>query len=175
LVDARLSHVGNGIYGELWAAALVSAAFATTDAATALRTALAVVPPGSRLAESQRALLDLRAGGRSAVDALAWVAENLGHYNWVHTVNNAALITTGLLWGNGFVDTVGLTISGGWDTDSTAATVGSVYGALHGRDAIPADLVGTTHVRVRSAVRDFDRVEIAELARRTLAIVEASR
>lgn len=175
LVDARLSHVGNGIYGELWAAALVSAALATDDPATALHAALRVVPPRSRLAQSQRTLLDLHSAGASAAQTLEWITENLGHYNWVHTVNNAALIATGLLWGQGFVDTVALTISGGWDTDSTAATVGSVFGALHGRDAIPAELVGTTHVRIRSAVRGFDRVEIAELARRTLDVMELPR
>lgn len=175
LVDARLSHVANGLYGELWAAALVSAAFATTDAAAALRVALAAVPAGSRLAEAQRRVLDLYADGRSAGDALAWVATDLGHYNWVHTVNNAALIATGLLWGKTFVDAVALAISGGCDTDSTAATVGSVFGALHGRDAIPADLVGTTHLRVRSVIHGFDRVEIADLARRTLALAEVPR
>ena len=131
-----------------------------------------VVPPGSRLAASQRDILQLRSEGGSADDALAWVTRNLGHYNWVHTVNNAALISIGLLWGTDFTTSVALTISGGRDTDSSAATVGSVYGALHGVDSIPEELVGTTHVRVRSAVRGFDRVEISELASRTLALVK---
>lgn len=170
--DARLSHVANGVYGELWAAALVAAAFGTTDAATALRAAFACIPAQSRLAESQRAVLDLHARGASAQDALAWVNDNLGHYNWVHTVNNAALIAVGLLWGTDFVTSVRLTISGALDTDSNAATVGSVYGALHGRDSIPEHLVGTTHVRVSSAVRGFDRIPIAELAERTLRLVK---
>jgi ADP-ribosylglycohydrolase len=85
-------------------------------------------------------------------------------------VNNAALITLGLLWGDGFVGSVGLTIAGGRDTDSAGATVGSVYGAIHGSAAIPPELVGHTHVHVRSAVRDFDRVTIAELAHRTLRL-----
>lgn len=167
LTDAVISHRANGIYGEMWAAAVVAAAFGTTDVSVALDAALKSVPIGSRLAESQRALIGLRRSGGSSDEALAWINQHLGHYNWVHTVNNAALIATGLLWGTDFTSSVALTISGGRDTDSTAATVGSVYGAIHGVDAIPADLVGTTHVRVRSAVRDFDRIEIAELAERT--------
>ena len=171
LVDARLSHVGNGIYGEMWAAALVAGALATDSAERALRSALPVVPSESRLAEALRAILDLRAGGAGSDDALAWVDENLGHYNWVHTINNAALISVGLLWGKDFTGSVALTISGGRDTDSSAATVGSVFGALHGAASIPAGLVGSTHVRVRSAVKDFDRIEIAELARRTLSLI----
>lgn len=171
LVDAVLSHTGNGIYGEMWAAALVAAALVASDPAMALETALRVVPERSRLAESQRAILKLYRGGATTEDAFSFVDAELGHYNWVHTVNNAALISVGLLWGADFTNAVALTIAGGRDTDSNAATVGSVYGALNGRSAIPARLVGSTHVRVRSAVRGFDGIAIAELAERTLACV----
>ena len=80
------------------------------------------------------------------------------------------MIATGLLWGEGFMDAVGITISGGRDTDSNAATVGSVYGAAHGAGGVPDELVGTTHVKVRSAVRDFDRITIDELDGRTLRL-----
>jgi len=175
LIDARLSHVGNGIFGELWAAALVSAALAHETAREALEVAAQAVPATSRLAAALHGVLALHARGAGSDEALAWVDAELGHYNWVHTVNNAALISIGLLWGGDFTSSVALTISGGRDTDSTAATVGSVFGAIHGAGAIPAELVGTTHVHVRSAVRDFDRVEIAELARRTLAVAESLR
>jgi len=171
LVDARLSHTANGLYGELWAAALVAAALAAEFADEAVRRAAAVVPPGSRLAEALRNVMGLAERGVTVPEALDWVDSELGHYPWVHTINNAALITVGLLWGDGFMDAVGITISGGRDTDSNGATVGSVYGALHGVAGVPADLIGTTHVHVRSAVRDFDRVTIGDLAERTLRLV----
>jgi ADP-ribosylglycohydrolase len=171
LTDGRLSHVANGIYGEMWAAALVSAAFATDSATEALRTAVRVVPPRSRLAEVLGDLVDLFATGAPREAALDWVDAKLGRYPWVHTINNAALIAIALLWGEGFMDGAAIAISGGRDTDSTTATVGSVYGALHGAAAIPAALVGTTHVHVRSAVRDFDRITIDELSERTLRLV----
>jgi ADP-ribosylglycohydrolase len=173
LLDARLSHVGNGIYGEIWAAALVAAAFGTQDPRQALEIAGASIPGDSRLAQSQRVLLRLQESGATSNEALAWINQELGHYNWVHTVNNAALITLGLLWGEDFTTSVALTISGGRDTDSSAATVGSVYGALRGAGSVPSELVGRTHVRIRSAVRDFDRIAIAELAERTVHLIEA--
>ena len=69
------------------------------------------------------------------------------------------------------MDAASIAIAGGRDTDSTTATVGSVYGALHGDVAIPTRLVGSTHVHVRSAVRDFDRITIDELAQRTLDLI----
>ncbi len=175
LVDARLSHTANGKYGEMWAAALVASALSVTTAGEALRLARAVLPPRSRLAHALDHIVEMHRNGASHSLALDWVDEALGHYPWVHTVNNAALIATGLLWGADFVSAVGITISAGRDTDSNGATVGSVFGALHGAGAVPSELVGTTHQRVRSAVRDFDRIEIDELAARTLRLAQAPR
>ncbi len=172
LVDARLSHTANGKYGEMWAAALTSAASCVDDADEAMGRALGVVPPRSRLAVALERVLTLHGRGASSTEALDWVDEELGHYSWVHTINNAALIAIGLLWGGTFMDAVGITISGGRDTDSNGATVGSVFGALHGMSGVPTELVGTTHVHVHSAVRDFDRIRIAELAERTVRLVK---
>ena len=170
LVDARLSHVANGLYGELWAAGLVAAALASDTTESALRRSIAVVPRRSRLAEVLHEVLGLHESGADHVRALDWVDTTLRQYSWVHTLNNAALIAIALLWGRTFMEAAAFSIEGGRDTDSTTATVGSVYGAVHGSAAIPEELVGTTHVRVRSAVRDFDRVTIHELAARTLRL-----
>lgn len=175
IVDARLSHVANGVYGEMWAAALVSAALCVTDTTAAFDAALPVVPEGSRLHAALLGVRSLYDGGCSATAALDWVDQELGHYNWVHTINNAALISIGMLWGRDFTDAVAITISGGRDTDSSAATVGCVYGAVHGVDAIPSHLVGTTHVRLSSSVPGFDKITIEELASRTLALAERFR
>lgn len=172
LADARLSHTANGKYGEMWVAALVASALAVGTARDAMRQARRVVPPRSRLADALDHVLELRDRGATSSEALDWVDDALGHYAWVHTVSNAALIAIGLLWGGHFAEAVGITISGGRDTDSTAATVGSVYGALHGAGAVPAELVGSTHVHVRSAVRGFDRITIDELAARTLRLAQ---
>jgi ADP-ribosylglycohydrolase len=162
-----------GLYGELWAAALVAAALAAEDVRRALEHSLGVVPTGSRLAEVVRSVLRLHATGAGHEAALDWVDEELGGYSWVHTLNNAALIAIALLWGRTFIEAVGISIAGGRDTDSTTATVGCVYGALHGASGIPAELIPATPLRVRSAVRDFDRITIDELVNRTLVLVPA--
>lgn len=171
LVDAVLSHTGNGIYGAMWAAALVAAALTADGPAEALHTALAAVPAGSRLYESQAGILRLAEGNADAGQALGWIERNLGAYNWVHTVHNAATISAALLWGEGdFVRSIALAVRAGRDTDSTAATVGSVFGALHGPAAVPERLVAPTGGVVRSAVSGFDGITVAELARRTDAV-----
>ncbi len=127
------------------------------------------------LAEALDAVTALRATGADRLAALDHVDSALGAYPWVHTINNAALIAVGLLWGDSFTDAVALTISGGRDTDSNGATVGSVLGALLGPAGVPEHLVGTTHDRVRSAVCGFDGTRIDELADRTVRLVAAGR
>ncbi|GAA1437042.1 ADP-ribosylglycohydrolase family protein [Microlunatus lacustris] len=169
--DASLSHVGNGIYGEMWAAALVSAAFTARTAREAITASLQVVPPRSRLSAAIRHVLQLHADGLSWEDSLTQIREAYGHYAWVHTLNNAAIVVAGLLWGDGdYLSAVSKTVMSGWDTDSNGATVGSVAGILAGTAALPAHLIEPLHDRTRSALFGFDHSAISDLATRTHAL-----
>lgn len=166
--DASLSHVGNGIYGEMWAAALVAAAFTATSARAAIETATLVVPPRSRLAEAIAHTIGLYDQGLTWEDAIVSIREHYGHYAWVHTINNAALVVAGLLWGDGdYMTSLSLTVMGGWDTDSNGATVGSVAGILCGTAGLPARLIEPLHDRTRSALFGYDDSVISDLAERT--------
>jgi ADP-ribosylglycohydrolase len=175
LTDAALSHVGNGVYGEMWAAALVATAFTAPDARTALDAARTWVPARSRLREAQDRVLELFDAGKPWIEATDILQSELGHYDWVHTINNAVSIAAGLLWGDGdYTATLELTIRAGGDTDSNGATAGSVFGALHGLTAIPGHWTAPLGGAVRSAIRDFDRTPIAELAERTTRLALTS-
>ena len=59
--DARISHTRNGIYGAMFAAALVSAACVADDIDTVLDAGLSVVPAQSRFAHAVRFARDLAA------------------------------------------------------------------------------------------------------------------
>ncbi|WP_308295669.1 ADP-ribosylglycohydrolase family protein [Streptomyces odontomachi] len=172
--DAALSHTGNGVYGEMWAAALVASAFTASDAAGAVEAALTVVPPRSRLHEALGHVLRLRADGLSWESALADIRAAYGHYSWVHTINNAAAVTAALLWSEGdYTSAVGKVVMSGWDTDSNGATVGSVAGILAGTAALPAHLIEPLHDRTRSALFGFDNSVISDLAARTVRVARA--
>jgi len=121
------------IYGEMWAAALVSAAFVAGSAREAVTRSLDHVPPRSRSPRPSRRARTSTAAVAPGTPALTRIRATYGHYSWIHTVNNAALVVAGLLWGDGDVArTIGLTVMGGWDTDSNGATAGSVAGVLAG-------------------------------------------
>ncbi|MFF9208444.1 MULTISPECIES: ADP-ribosylglycohydrolase family protein [unclassified Streptomyces] len=171
--DAVLSHTGNGVYGAMFAAALVAAAFTAPDARQALESALAVVPASSRLARTVRRVVSLHEAHLPWEDTLATLETETAGLNWIHTVPNAAVLTAGLLYGDGdFTRTIALTVRGGLDTDSNGATAGSVAGVLAGAAAIPAQWTRPLEDTVRSAVFGFDGVRISELAERTLRLAE---
>ncbi|MFD7132161.1 ADP-ribosylglycohydrolase family protein [Streptomyces sp. NPDC059894] len=172
--DAVLSHTGNGVYGAMWAAALISAAFTAPTVRHAVGEALAVIPASCRLARAVRRVVSLHDTRLSWEDTLTTVAEETAGLGWIHTVPNAAVLTAGLLYGDGdFTRTLALTVRGGLDTDSNGATAGSVAGVLTGARAIPGQWTKPLEDTVRSAVFGFDRVRISELAERTLRLVGA--
>lgn len=174
--DASLSHTQNGIYGEMWVAALVATSFVTDDVTEALTLALGAVPPRSRLTEAVRTVIDLHADGLDWERGRDVIEERYGTYGGVHTVNNAALVAAGLLWGDGdYTRTIGLAVQGGWDTDCNGATAGSVFGAMHGARALPAHWVEPLHDHVRSSIMGFDHSALSDLADRTLRLAIAGR
>lgn len=171
--DASLSHRCNGIYAAMWAAALVSSACVAATVQEAVEQSLAYVPTGSRLAEALSGVHDLYRNGCSWEEAVEVIRGRFGHYSWVHAINNACLIMVGLLWGDGdYAATVGSVVQGGWDTDSNAATAGSVVGTVLGAAQLPQQFIEPLQDRTRSVIFGFDNCRISELARRTTALAQ---
>ena len=172
--DARLSHTENGIYGEMFVAAMVAAAFTERTPRAVVEAGLAAIPSDSRLSEAIRFALSLPTLEPDWERALDRLYERFGHYHWVHTINNAALVALALLYGDGdFSRSICLAVMGGWDTDCNGATVGSIVGTLNG--AVPERWTARLNNRVRSSLRGFDHSRIDDLARRTVALIDAAQ
>ncbi|MGW8566618.1 ADP-ribosylglycohydrolase family protein [Isoptericola sp. NPDC055881] len=176
--DARLSHTRNGVYGAMWAAALASAAMVCDDVPAILDAGDAVVPPDSRLAAALRlgrALGAASDGGEAAVRAdLDRLHATYGDLHWVHVLHNAAVIAYALEAGRGeFGASVSIAVTAGWDTDSAAATVGGVVGALRGVDGIGARWTDPLDGRIATSLPGGER-RIDDLAARTTALARAA-
>ncbi len=166
--DARLSHVANGLYAEMFVAAMVAAAFVHDDPRAVVQAGLAVVPDSSRLAEAIRFTLELPRLEADWEPALDQLYTRFGHYHWVHAINNAALVVAALLYGAGdFEHSITLAVMGGWDTDCNGATVGSIIATMRGE--VPEKWAAPLGNQVRSSLRGFDHSSIDDLARRTVA------
>jgi len=176
--DACISHVKNGIYGEMWVAAMLAAAHVTTDIETIIRAGLAQVPAKSRLSAAINDVLDLRAAGRAyeqAVQAIheRWDEKNSHH--WCHTISNAQVCAAALLWSEGdYATAISRAVLPGFDTDCNGATVGSVMGMILGAAALPDHLVGRVNDRILSGVQGYHDCSIKEIAAKMAALAERS-
>lgn len=169
--DAAVSHVKNGIYGEMYFAAAIAAAFATGDVRQALELGLTEIPSDSRMTRCVRDVL--RWHGEEPTWRGCWERINAayGHYHGVHTLNNAALVLLGLLYGEGDLSaTVGIAVHGGWDTDCNGATAGSLLGAAIGARNLPEHFVAPLRDTMRSALFGYAESSISELAQRAVAL-----
>ncbi len=176
LQDAAVSHVGNGLYGAMWAASLVSHALVADSARAVVEASLSEVPARSRLHEVLTSTIGLYESGLPWAEALdtldTWHGLDALHH--VHVLNNAAVIAAALLWGEGDpAETIGLAVQGALDTDSNAATAGAVVGALRGIDALPGRWRTELGDTVRTALAGVGEVSLEELAERTYRLALA--
>lgn len=169
--DACLSHTKNGIYGEMFVSAMIATAFATNNIEEIIDSGLSVTPKNSRLAEAIRKVLRWSKEYSDWRDTLRKIYEEYGHYSPIHTINNAAIVIMGLLYGNGdFEKTITITIMSGLDTDCNGATVGSILGVVLGAKALPQKWISPLNDTIESSVIGYNNIKISELAVRTYRI-----
>ncbi len=165
--DACLSHRRNGIYGEMFFAAAQAAAFATDDPIEAIRIGLTEIPKDCTLAHDVR--WALREGRRigNFRQARAAVDRRFKGMHIVHTNNNACLTIFGLMIGGRDVTKViSQTVAMGMDNDCTAATAGSIVGAVVGKKGISKHWYAKFNNTVRSYLIGKPKFRIDDLVRR---------
>ena len=171
-MDARLSHRRNGVYGAMFVAAASATALVSDSIDEVITAGLDVVPRDSRYATAIRFGVDVARSGLETEEAIDAIYAEYGHLHWVHVLNNSALLAFALTRGAGdFETTIALAVTGGWDTDSTGATAGSLTGALTGASSLPTAWIDPLHNRLATSLPGFDGIGFDELARRTAAVV----
>lgn len=170
--DARISHIKNGIYGEMWVSAMIACAFGCSSPAEAIRGGLCAVPKTSRLFRSVSGILAQYEKGVSCEACMASVAAEWNEndsYDWCHTVSNAEIVAASLLYGNmDYGRTVCLAVSQGFDTDCNGATAGSVLGVLLGAAALPEEWTGRVNDTLETMILGVGTVSIRGMAEKTM-------
>lgn len=166
--DARLSHLRNGIYGEIFFASAIAACFKYDNILSVINEALLYAPPRSRFSEAINYVLSLPIQQQSWDDTVDALYQKFGMYHWVHTINNAALICAALLSSDGdYERAICNVVMGGWDTDSNGATVGSIMGTMIGAKKLPPKWIEPLNNKIRSSLKGFDNSLLSDLSKRT--------
>lgn len=171
--DAYFSHIKNGIYGEMFFAALISAAFTEKDINKCFETALAVIPKKSRFYEEAVWARELAESDIPRDELRLALIERGKKYNWVHTINNATFCIASIMrFKNDFREAIAFAVECGADTDCNGATVGSILGIMLGEDGIDPYWYEVFHKAVYTSIEGYNRVDVDFLAQRTLELIK---
>lgn len=170
--DASISHVKNGIYGEMFVAAMLAGAAVVSDPRQVIEIGLSQIPDKCRLAEKIRWLLGWKEEGltwEQAIDRIHETYDETNRHHAVHTISNALIVCMSLLYGElDFEKSIGISALSAFDTDCNGATVGSIVGMMLGAKALPEKWIEPLKDTIKSGVDGFGLVKISELAERTL-------
>lgn len=170
--DASISHVKNGIYGEMFAAAMIASAACSKDIPAVIRSGLSQIPQKSRLYEEISEMLQDYEAGVGKEEAFAKIFtqydDRRGH-DWCHTISNARIVAGALLYGGGdFGKSICMAVETGFDTDCNGATVGSALGMMNGIGSIPSCWTDPLHDKLDTEIFGVGTVEIPALIEMTL-------
>lgn len=170
--DASISHVKNGIYGEMYVAAMIAAAAVTNNIEDIILCGLAEIPHTSRLYESIISIIDDYKNGLSqkeCFDKIHCKYDEHSMHGWCHTLSNAMIVTASLLYGNGSFDkSICTAVETGFDTDCNGATVGSILGMANGITSISEKWTKPINDTLHTSIFGVGSVKISDRVDLTL-------
>jgi ADP-ribosylglycohydrolase len=182
--DALLDHAGGeGVYGEMFWAAVQSAAFVQSDPRTLIRIGLSMIPHACYVSRAIQEVLWCREHGQNWAQARNHIAElysnpvsgGRGLAAAALAAPNHAFTIIGWLYGGDFEDRILKAVNCGYDTDCTGATLAALLGIIEGADALPARWVKPVGDRILlyERTKPFNHPKtVSELTRRTEAVME---
>ncbi|WP_284645364.1 ADP-ribosylglycohydrolase family protein [Paenibacillus silviterrae] len=170
--DAIVDHAGGeGVYGEMFFAAIESAIFFEKDRDRLIEIGMMFIPGTSRTYKALEDLLGWHREGKSWTETRALILALHGSDNFTDAPQNIAFTILGWLYGTDFEDAILKAVNCGYDTDCTAATLGAILGMLLGPEGLPDKWVKPVgdRVVVSPPIKGFPAPgNLDELTRRTI-------
>lgn len=174
--DASISQVKNGIYGEMFASAMIAEAAVTTDRERIIEAGLSVIPEKSRMTRDVRKVIDLWKAGKNAEEIMEVIHADYDEHTengWCYTNSNAMVVAMAILCGEGdYSKSICLAVQACFDTDCNGATVGSVIGMMNGESGIAPEWTAPFERKLRTTIEGYNLVDADELAEMTAKLVK---
>ena len=174
--DASISHVKNGIYGEMFIAAMIAAAAVCDDIITIIEVGLDEIPQNSRLRRDIELVLEWYNENLSetqVIDRIHQTYDENDQHGWCHTNSNAMVIVMALLYGKkDFGKSICLSVQAAFDTDCNGASVGSIVGSLVGGDAIPEYWYKIYNQKLATSISGYNEVTVEQLVKETMEVIK---
>ncbi len=163
--DAYLTHRRNGIYGEMYTAALISAAFCVPPI-EAVNIAKRCIPRNCRLRKDIDWALSQKDKVTDHNTARRLIDDRFGRMDTVHIENNVCAVIFALMLGkNDCTQAIANSVAMGLDNDCNAATVGSVTGAYLGIDGVEEKWYKPFNDEVRTYLTGYEKVTVSGMVK----------
>ena len=176
--DASISHVKNGIYGEMFVAAMLAVAATTDNVEEIILGGLAEIPYTSRLYEEIITIMDQYKSGVSQKECFDMIHQKYDEHTthgWCHTISNAMIVVAALLYGEGdFGKSICMAVETGFDTDCNGATVGSVLGMANGIESISEYWKEPINDTLHTSIFGVGTVKISDRVKQTVEHIARS-
>ncbi len=137
-LDASTDHSEDGLYGEVFFAALESHAYVESDIRKLILKGLEFVPAHSVIQKVVAMVLEELDKSRELRSLRHLLCAEFAHpTDFTYAPLNVGFTVLGLLSSNMYGDILCNTVNCGYDTDCTGATAGSVLGIMHGASNTP--------------------------------------
>jgi len=174
--DASVSHVKNGIYGEMFVGAMLAVAAVTNDIEAIILGGLSQIPYTSRLYEDIMSVFNNFKSGVTQKECFNNIHKQYDEYTshgWCHTNSNAMIVAASLLYGNGdYGKSICMSVETGFDTDCNGATVGSILGMANGINSIPEYWTKPINDTLHTSIFGVGTVKISDRVKMTMAHIK---
>ncbi|MBD3228989.1 MAG: hypothetical protein GF329_12440 [Candidatus Lokiarchaeota archaeon] len=193
-IDAQVAHDGDGIYGEIFIAVLISLGFFNDNIQENIEEALTYIPSESSYAQFVKLAIGLHSKFRNWRDALKELKKNwnkhrkrlkskskikrriiltIPPFKNVHVIPNIGIIILSLLYGEGdFERTICTAAMSALDTDCNCGNLGAILGIIIGAKNIPKKWKDPLDNMFYTKTRSIQEIRISSLAKRVQKVGE---
>lgn len=170
--DGEVSHINNGILGEIFNAVMISLSFVNSDVKDVVKTSISMIPKDSEYYSVVSFAYDCCLKYDDWKIALAECEKKYIKYNWIHAYPNACCEIIALMYGEGdYEKTLNIITMCGIDADCNAGMIMPVLGIQKGMRIIPKRLISPAFDKLITYMRHYEEINLDDLVNDTLKYI----
>ena len=174
--DGQVSHINNGIMGEVFNAVMTSMAFVEKDTKKIIETAISMIPSDSEYYSVVKFAYDACLKHKNWHEAHKKCREKYIKYNWIHAYPNACCEITALMYGEGdYEKTLNIITMCGVDADCNAGMIMPILGIQKGMSIIPQRLISPAFDSLITYMRNYEEIKLSELVNDTIKYINDAK
>ncbi len=174
--DGQVSHINNGILGEVFNAVMTSMAFVESDVRKIVESAISMIPSDSEYYSVLKFAYDSCLNNENWQDAHKQCRQKYIKYNWIHAYPNACCEIIALMYGEGdYEKTLNIITMCGVDADCNAGMIMPILGIQKGMSIIPQRLISLAFDSLITYMRNYEEIKLEELVDDTIIYINNAK